>query len=125
MEQDIKMNSFASASDAKYVYAETLDGSQVRIKKSDLLSALFQDRGVIPNGNDLNNYHYGIFRVYPENGVVLNGPNFGRYILICFNSSGHIAQFAVNVHPGQYNFMYRASHDYGGTWNSWKSISIT
>lgn len=37
---DIKMNSFAQATDAAYIYAEAANGSQVKIKKSDLVELL-------------------------------------------------------------------------------------
>lgn len=40
--QDIAMNAFTSATDAEYIYAEATNGSQVKIKKSDLLNAMFQ-----------------------------------------------------------------------------------
>ena len=40
-EQDIKMNSFAQATDAAYIYAEAANGSQVKIKKSDLFTSVF------------------------------------------------------------------------------------
>lgn len=123
--QDRFMNDFAPVTDASYIYAEAADGSQVKIKRSDLFSVLFQDRGAISNGEDLNKYRQGMFYIFPENGTVLNGPPFGRFILLCFTSGGHVVQFAVNVHPGQYNFMYRTSHNNGGLWNLWKSISMT
>ena len=122
---DIAMNTFAPATDGAYIYAEAADGSQVKIKKSDLFSVLFQDKGIIPNGADLNKYFQGIFYAFPENGTVLNAPSSTRFILLCFLSGSHVVQFAVNVHPGQYNIMYRTSHDIGGKWNLWKSISIT
>ena len=38
--QDIKMNSFAQATDAEYIYAEATNGSQVKIKKSDLANVM-------------------------------------------------------------------------------------
>lgn len=39
-EDDIKMNSFAQATDAAYIYAESSNGSQVKIKKSDLVEVI-------------------------------------------------------------------------------------
>lgn len=39
-EDDIKMNSFAQATDAAYIYAEAANGSQVKIKKSDLANVV-------------------------------------------------------------------------------------
>ncbi len=40
MAEDIKMNSFAKATDAAYIYAESSNGSQVKIKKSDLVKLI-------------------------------------------------------------------------------------
>lgn len=39
-DDDIKMNSFAQATDAAYIYAESSNGSQVKIKKSDLVEVI-------------------------------------------------------------------------------------
>lgn len=41
---DIQMNQLATASDANYIYAETADGSQVRIAKADLYNALIASK---------------------------------------------------------------------------------
>lgn len=46
---DIKMNSFAQATDAAYIYAEAANGSQVKIKKSDLAKIIGK---LLPIGND-------------------------------------------------------------------------
>ena len=40
--QDIAMNQFQMVTDAPYIYVELADGSQGKIKKSDLLNAMFQ-----------------------------------------------------------------------------------
>ena len=45
--QDIAMNAFTSATDAEYIYAEATNGSQVKIKKSDLLNAMFQKGSLV------------------------------------------------------------------------------
>lgn len=97
----------------------------VAITPASLFSGLVRSVGTIPPGSDLNEYLLGLYKVYPEAGSVINGPSFARFILICFDSGGHIAQFAVDVHPGSYNIQYRASHNSGESWNVWKSISIT
>ena len=101
------------------------DGNGKVITSQNLLSGMFQDRGKIPNGSDLNTFSYGLYQIYPEFGTVLNGPTFVRFILICFNSGGHIAQLAINVHPGMYQIQYRTSHNNRNTWDVWKSITIT
>ncbi|WP_257932688.1 hypothetical protein [Bacteroides muris (ex Fokt et al. 2023)] len=38
--QDIPMNQFQVVTDAAYIYAEAVNGSQVKIKKSDLVVLL-------------------------------------------------------------------------------------
>lgn len=38
--QDIAMNAFQIVTDAEYIYAETANGSQVKIKKSDLIKLI-------------------------------------------------------------------------------------
>ncbi len=38
--QDIAMNQFQMVTDAPYIYVELADGSQGKIKKSDLLSSV-------------------------------------------------------------------------------------
>ena len=124
MGQDVFENEMKIVNSVDYLRG--LKGKDsVAITPANLLSGLFQDRGAISNGEDLNKYRQGIFYIFPENGTVLNGPPFGRFILLCFTSGSHVVQFAVNVHPGQYNFMYRTTHDFSGSWNLWKSISIT
>lgn len=124
--QDIPMNAFKLLADAAYIYGEASDSSQGKVKKSDLFKEVFQDRGKIQGGTDFNTIlNDGIYQYYIELGEVINGPSLNRIILICFKSSSHIAHLAVNVHPGIYAIKYRTSHDYGKTWNSWKSISIT
>ena len=52
--QDIKMNSFAQATDAAYIYAEAANGSQVKIKKSDLFTSVFAYKGLLREDKDLN-----------------------------------------------------------------------
>lgn len=52
MAEDIKMNSFAQATDAAYIYAESSNGSQVKIKKSDLVEVI---RAAMPVATETNN----------------------------------------------------------------------
>lgn len=46
--QDIEMNAFTLATDGAYIYAEATNGSQVKIKKSDLASVLAAQIGLNP-----------------------------------------------------------------------------
>ena len=55
--QDIAMNQFQMVTDAPYIYVELADGSQGKIKKSDLLSSVLSGNLNYPNGdiNELKN----------------------------------------------------------------------
>ena len=55
MGQDIKMSAFAPATDGAYIYAESADGSQVKIKKDDLMerSGLFRYYSKVKAGDTL------------------------------------------------------------------------
>ena len=66
--QDIAMNQFQVVTDAEYIYAEATNGSQVKIKKSDLLNAMFQKGSLAQNANDL--VQTGIYR----GGNIENAP---------------------------------------------------
>lgn len=124
--EDIPMNAFKLMADAAYIYGEASDSSQGKMKRSDFLKEMFQDRGVIRAGTDFNTIvTNGIYQYYIEVGEVLNGPSLDRIVLICFKAGSHIVHIAVNVHPGLYRMMYRTSHSNGQSWNLWKSISIT
>ena len=126
MAEDRKMNDFAQVTDAEYIYAETADRSQVKIRKSDLLNALFQDRGAIKVNTDFNTIvTTGIYQYFIEVGSVLNGPGFNRMILLCFKTSGHVAQIAVSIGPDYSGIKYRGSWNSGGDWLKWTSINLT
>ena len=75
---DIKMNSFAQATDAAYIYAEAANGSQVKIKKSDLLSSVLSGNLNYPNGdiNELKNngiYYVGSNLTAKDVGITFLG----------------------------------------------------
>ncbi|WP_300701017.1 hypothetical protein [Bacteroides sp.] len=50
--QDIEMNNFASATDAAYVYGELANGSQVKIKKADLVEIIRANMAVATPDKD-------------------------------------------------------------------------
>lgn len=126
-EQDIKMNSFAQATDAAYVYAEAANGSQVKIKKSDLLSSLFQGRGDVTS--NLDDYtttgFYGINAALYVTGVVSYG------MLLVFNGKdvaggalgNPIVQIAFNGHHPAVAMKMRVC--WMDTWSEWKSVTLT
>ena len=61
---DIKMNSFAQATDAAYIYAEAANGSQVKIKKSDLVEVI---RAAMPIVTNINK------GLMPPNAIIYKG----------------------------------------------------
>lgn len=63
-DDDIKMNSFAQATDAAYIYAESSNGSQVKIKKSDLVEVI---RAAMPIVTNINK------GLMPPNAIIYKG----------------------------------------------------
>ena len=108
---DKRMNQFTPATNMEYVYAELADGSQVKIKKSDLFSLLFQVKYSF-NG-DLNDLkENGIFYT---TGDTINGYNTG--ILLCFALEGAVIQISTSVF--NHNIGYRTLLYNNGKWDQW------
>jgi hypothetical protein len=108
---DKRMNQFTPATNMEYVYAELADGSQVKIKKSDLFSLLFQVKYSF-NG-DLNDLkENGIFYT---TGDTINGYNTG--ILLCFALEGAVIQISTSVFNN--NIGYRTLLYNNGKWDQW------
>lgn len=61
--QDIEMNAFTPATDGAYIYAEATNGSQVKIKKSDLASILKGYLGIIERITISGNAGSGWYRI--------------------------------------------------------------
>lgn len=57
--KDVPMNTFTPATDAEYIYAEAIDGSQVKIKKSDLIGLI----GAYCRKSALSNVNIDTFRL--------------------------------------------------------------
>lgn len=125
MGQDIFENEMQQVNVAALLRCLDASGNSKVITPASLMTGIFKDNGAIPNGDDLNRYFYGLYYSFPENGTVLNGPSFVRFLLVCFTSGGHVVQLAINVHPGSYQIQYRSSYNNGKDWSVWKSISIT
>ena len=115
--QDIAMNQFQIVSDAPYVYVELADGSQGKIKKNDLLNAMFQKGGLAQNANDL--VQTGIYR----GGNIENAPSNDVSVIIVFNASPYIIHFYLAMTTGR--IYYRRSVNNGESWYSWLSINTT
>lgn len=129
MAEDIKMNSFAQATDAAYIYAEAANGSQVKIKKSDLLSSVLSGNLNYPNGdiNELKNngiYYVGSNPTAKDVGITLLGvfaaPPSVMQIGYDSNYEEDSAAIALKV-----RFVLRGNDASYSTWSKWRSISLT
>lgn len=122
--QDIAMNEFQIVTDAEYIYAETANGSQVKIKKSDLLGALFQSRGEVPS----KGYNYcsksGVYDIVK--GVSLpDGPTYGVEYGVLMNIIGRVyaAQVIFEAFTSQ-RILFRFKSE-TGVWYPWVTFSHT
>ena len=122
--QDIAMNAFQIVTDAEYIYAETANGSQVKIKKSDLLGALFQSRGEVPS----KGYNYcsksGVYDIVK--GVSLpDGPTYGVEYGVLINIVGivYAAQVIFEAFTSQ-RILFRFRSE-TGIWYPWVTFSHT
>ena len=122
--QDIAMNAFQIVTDSEYIYAETANGSQVKIKKSDLLGALFQSRGKVPS----KGYNYcsksGVYDIVK--GVSLpDGPTYGVEYGVLMNIIGRVyaAQVIFEAFTSQ-RILFRFKSE-TGVWYPWVTFSHT
>lgn len=123
--QDMPMNGFKIASDSQYVYVELADGSQGKIRKSDLFSILFQNRG--NSSNPDNSIESGVYGMNTDGGITSNSP-VGHGILLVFRTlSGSagggspIVQIAINYQCTSVKVRARWVND----WSVWKTITLT
>lgn len=114
-EQDIAMNEFTTATNAEYIYAEAANGSQVKIKKSDLLGALFQDRGTFEG--DVNELRTA--GMYYVTGNTQNTPPGYYGLMLVFKSGAGIAQrvYSVSGKPSKERVLLYN----GGNWDTWSN----
>ena len=122
-EQDIAMNAFTSATDAAYIYAEAANGSQVKIKKSDLFTSVFAYKGLLSSYKDLN--------TISENGIyysafAMNSPENISGLLLHYAEKDMASQILINSRNGG---LYTRSRVYNtgnwDKWTEWKSITLT
>ena len=121
--QDIAMNQFQIVTDAPYVYVELADGSQGKIKKNDLLNAMFQ-KGTPVKDYNLNT-EIGIYYINVSVNGTINGPSNSISYGILFVLKGlnnYIVQIACSV-TGLLNVFIRTRTELA--WSEWKSVNIT
>lgn len=89
--QDIQMNNFAQATDAAYIYAEASNGSQVKIKKSDLVEviraampvATLTNKGLADRSQGKIDYRLG-----KGESMEITLPDYGIYLLVSITTNG-------------------------------------
>lgn len=121
--QDIAMNQFQVATDVTYIYGETANGSQVKIKKSDLFTSVFAYKGLLISDKDLN--------TISENGIyysafAMNSPENISGLLLHYVEKDMASQILINSRNGE---LYTRSRVYNtgnwDKWTEWKSITLT
>ena len=124
--QDIAMNQFQIVTDADYVFVEK-GKNQGKIKKSDLLSSLFQGRGDVTSNLD----DYTTTGFYGINGGIYNTGVVSYGMLLVFNGTGvaggglgnPIVQIAFNGYHPAVAMKIRVS--WTDKWSDWKSVTLT
>lgn len=112
---DIKMNSFAQATDAAYIYAEAANGSQVKIKKSDFFNLLpFKNYGILEGSLDEIDSGFGYNSTGDGSGI--------SGMFFCVNYSQCRWQLKSDLLG---NTLKARSCNFNGEWTNWKSISFT
>ena len=82
MAEDIKMNAFTPAADSAYIYGEAADGSQVKLKKSDLVELIRVNMPIARFGaNGLYDSKFAIMSFY-------SGSNSDMYIRLFKSNIG-------------------------------------
>ncbi|MEL5895058.1 pyocin knob domain-containing protein [Bacteroides sp. GD17] len=116
------LGQLAPVTDVAYIYGGT-DNSQGKIKKSDLLSAMFQYRGEVTV--DYNNFkNSGIYQIYDSSRGADNSPDGILYgVLVVFKTTYYLFQIAVEVRPTVMLAKLRTNS--GTMWSTWKSITLT
>lgn len=125
-EEDIKMNAFTPVSDAAYIYAEAADGSQVKIKKENLINII---RGYVLRSyrsgldsfiEDCNSLiDYNIDGIYTINGNTKNVPSSvnGYSILIKYSIGGYFYEEIIDFRNSK-----RWSRYFSSAWTAWREL---
>ncbi len=120
--QDIAMNQFQVVTDVAYIYGETANGRQGKIKKSDLFTRVFAYKGLLSSDKDLN--------TISENGIyysafAMNSPENISGLLLHYMENDMAFQILINSRTGE---LYTRSRVYNtgnwDKWTEWKSITL-
>lgn len=126
---DIAMNAFTSATDAAYVYAEAANGSQVKIKKSDLFSSVLSGNLNYPNGdiNELKNngiYYVGSNPTAKAVGITFLGVFAAPPAVMQIGYDSNYEEDAAAI-TLKVRFVLRGNDASYSIWSKWRSISLT
>lgn len=125
--QDIPMSAFTPATDGAYIYAESANGSQVKIKKSDLIELVKSGLGYsylknspvseIADCNSIASYTYN--GLYSIGEKTLNTPEGARKsaILLVLSKGGYYYQEYIDVVNGVRYCRYLST-----SWSQWRKI---
>lgn len=121
MAEDIKMSEFSSVSNAEYIYAETADGSQVKIKNNQLVYVIGT---LIDNGNalDLNAIDKsGLYNIGDkcENIPPNSGQTQGCILFHLHWDINCAKQLYFTYITGTIYYRHKT-----GSWSDWKQISF-
>ena len=120
---DKRMNEFVPVTDGAYIYGEAANGSQMKIKKSDLLNGTFQIRGTVDKSLD----EYTVNGCYGIHASIFNVELISFGILLVFSAPNT----AMGGNPifqmiiGADGVMFTRIRWYNGGWTLWKKISFT
>lgn len=133
--QDIKMNQFQVVTDAPYIYVELADGSQGKIKKSDLVEViraampvatqgskgLMSANGLIYKGNLGNDNLQNVGSSFGYASGYTDGSEITGPFLSFFTDS--TLQIKASYTAGSLKF--RTYNSQTKEWTPWRSINIT
>lgn len=124
--QDIPMNGFPVVADANYIYVELANGSQGKIKKSDLVNIIAELINAIrtssttigPNGSSFRStMTNGVYTIVDANRTVEDNPGISWGVLIVARTAiNYVAQIAIDLSGTMYSRFCNTSQ---GTYGAW------
>ena len=123
---DIAMNQFQVVSDAPYIYVELADGSQGKIKKSDLVDIIAglinpirtSSTDISPAGISFRSaMANGIYSIIDPNETIEDNPGITYGILIVARTKiDYVAQIAIDLNGAMYSRFCNPSLVKYGAW---------
>ena len=136
MIEKIQMNAFTPSTNGAYIYAEADNGSQVKIKKSDLVELIRadmpvaspQNKGLMPSDGFLQGKHINIdiynnmitAGAYSHTDNIGSGITTGVLFVICGQ------QYSVHIDIGNFSSVHiKTLRSNGELLKDWRSITFT